>query len=85
VSDDINLEEVMKIDCPKVSEKIQEFIHMKMEENNHDGICLGISGGVDSSVAAAICVDALGDPSKVHGLHLYDRDSSDKVTKSAKD
>ena len=58
---------------------------MKMEENNQDGVCLGISGDIDSSVAAAVCVDALGDPSKVHGLHLYDRDSSEKFTKTAKD
>lgn len=38
--------------------------------------CLGISGGVDSSLTAAIAVDALG-PSNVHGILLPSRYSSD--------
>jgi NAD+ synthase len=79
----VDLEESMKIDCKKVNKKVQEFIHEKISENNLDGVCLGVSGGVDSSVAASICTDALDDPGKVHGLHLYDRDSSSKFTRSA--
>ena len=39
-------------------------------------VCLGISGGVDSSLAAAIAVDALG-PDNVHGVLLPSRYSSD--------
>lgn len=73
----------MCIDCERVSKKVHEFIYGKIEEGNHDGVCLGLSGGVDSSVAVSICADALDDPKKIHGLHLYDRDSSIKFTKSA--
>lgn len=73
----------MKIDCEKVSKKVQDFIHTKLSENNLDGVCIGVSGGVDSSVAVSICADAFDDPNKIHGLHLYDRDSSSKFTKSA--
>lgn len=39
-------------------------------------VCLGISGGVDSSLTAAIAVDALG-PDNVHGILLPSRYSSD--------
>jgi NAD+ synthase (glutamine-hydrolysing) len=39
-------------------------------------VCLGISGGVDSSLTAAIAVDALG-PGNVHGILLPSRYSSD--------
>lgn len=81
----LDLEEVMTIDCSKVSKKIHEFIHKKIDERELDGIVLGVSGGVDSAVAASVCVEAMDNPSKVHGLHLYDRDSSSKFTRSARE
>jgi NAD+ synthase len=40
------------------------------------GTVLGLSGGVDSSVCAALCVRALG-PQKVLGLFMPERDSAD--------
>ena len=39
-------------------------------------VCLGISGGVDSSLVATVAVDALG-PDNVHGILLPSRYSSD--------
>src|SRR6478752_6407633 len=39
------------------------------------GVVLGLSGGVDSSVCAALAVKALG-PDRVFGLLLPERDSS---------
>lgn len=39
------------------------------------GVVIGLSGGVDSSVAAALCVRALG-PKRVLGLFMPERDSS---------
>ena len=39
------------------------------------GVVIGLSGGVDSSVAAALCVRALG-PQRVLGLFMPERDSS---------
>jgi NAD+ synthase len=39
------------------------------------GVVLGISGGIDSSVAAALCVRALG-PERVLGLFMPERDCS---------
>ena len=40
------------------------------------GVVLGISGGIDSSAAAALCVKALG-KQRVLGLLMPERDSSD--------
>lgn len=39
-------------------------------------VCLGVSGGVDSSLVAALAVDALG-PENVHGILMPSRYSSD--------
>ncbi len=39
------------------------------------GVVIGLSGGVDSSVAAAVCARALG-PERVLGLFMPERDSS---------
>jgi NAD+ synthase (glutamine-hydrolysing) len=47
-----------------------------VRKTGHSQVCLGISGGVDSSLTAAIAVDALG-PDNVHGILLPSRYSSD--------
>ena len=40
------------------------------------GVVIGLSGGIDSSVSAALCVRALG-PGRVFGLLMPERDSAD--------
>jgi NAD+ synthase (glutamine-hydrolysing) len=47
-----------------------------VQKNGFEGVVLGLSGGVDSSVVAAIAVDAVG-PDKVHGVLMPSRYSSD--------
>ena len=39
---------------------IKEFIDRQVKERNSNGVVLGLSGGLDSSVAAKLCVEALG-------------------------
>ncbi len=78
------LMELMLIDCERVSNLIVEFIKQRMSESGNDGLCIGISGGLDSSVAAVLAVRATGDPKKVHGLYLYDRDSQGKYGGNAR-
>ena len=58
-----------KLDYLKVSEDLQNSIKDYISSANMDGVVLGLSGGIDSSVTAALCVNALG-KEKVIGLGL---------------
>ena len=58
------------------TERIADVIHRQVgKELRRKGVVLGISGGIDSSLAAALCVRALG-PNRVLGLLMPERDSS---------
>jgi NAD+ synthase len=67
---------VLEIDAAKVAERIESSIrdclyyHLKRK-----GVVLGLSGGIDSSVAAALCVQALG-AERVLGLFMPEAESS---------
>jgi NAD+ synthase len=74
----------MLIDCERVSNAIAGFIRDKMLDGGREGVCIGLSGGVDSAVAAVLAVRATGDPSTVHGLNLCDRDSQGKYARYAR-
>jgi NAD+ synthase (glutamine-hydrolysing) len=50
-------------------------VHDYVEKNGFRDVVLGLSGGIDSSLVAAIAVDALG-PSRVHGVLMPSRFSS---------
>jgi len=52
--------ELAKIDYKRVEEEIARFIVAVVSESKADGVVLGLSGGVDSSVVAALCAKALG-------------------------
>lgn len=56
---DVNYDEVVK--------KVIEFIEKIIEDANAAGVVVGLSGGVDSSLAATLCVRALG-KEKVIGI-----------------
>lgn len=58
-----------KFDAVRVTDKIVEFIRNYYKENNLGGVVLGISGGKDSAVVAALFVKALGNKNVV-GLTL---------------
>jgi len=55
-----------------------------VEKNRFPGVILGLSGGVDSALCAAIAVDALG-PSRVHALMLPYRFTSEESLQDARD
>ncbi len=71
----MSLREALRIDasavCAAIEEKIREFL----QELKRKGAVLGISGGVDSAVVAALCVRALG-RERVLGLFMPEADSS---------
>lgn len=63
--------EALRIDCQKTENEIVEFIKRMVREPNAKGVIVGLSGGIDSSVTATLCVKALG-PEKVLGLLMPD-------------
>jgi NAD+ synthase len=60
---------VPTLDYPKTTMEITGFILSKVEEATARGVVVGLSGGVDSSLTAALCVRALG-KEKVIGVLL---------------
>ncbi len=66
--------DILKIDCKKETEYISGFIRQETLSMRREGAVIGLSGGVDSALAAELCVAALG-KEKVVGLILPERDS----------
>jgi NAD+ synthase len=69
--------DLLKIDCAAeltaVSDAIRNILGKKLRRR---GLVVGISGGIDSSVTAALCVRAVG-KDKVIGLQMPERHSAD--------
>lgn len=55
-----------------------------VEKNRFPGVVLGLSGGIDSAICAALAADALG-PDRVHAVMLPYRYTSEDSLKDAKD
>ncbi len=62
----------LKINPEKVSKKIEEFIRKKFKESKKEGIVIGISGGLDSTVVLKLCINAIG-KEKVIGVILTEK------------
>jgi NAD+ synthase len=67
--------DILRIDCEAEAERICAFIRGQVSDQRRDGVVVGISGGVDSALAAALCVRALG-KDKVLGLILPEKESN---------
>jgi NAD+ synthase len=68
--------DILKIDAGKVADELAGFIRDKVRNYfKRKGAVIGLSGGIDSAVAGALCVKALG-KERVHGLILPERDSN---------
>ena len=68
--------DVLKIDAAAVSASIEDEIReIVLLRLNRKGVVVAISGGIDSSVVAALCLRALGS-TRVLGLMLPEADSS---------
>lgn len=68
--------EALRLDAALETERIATAIRQQViGQLRRKGVVLGLSGGIDSSVAAALCVHALG-PDRVLGLFMPERDSS---------
>ncbi len=72
----------MKINPEKVALSLENFIREYTEKLEREGVILGLSGGIDSAVIAALCVRALG-PEKTLALIMPEKDSKKEHTKDA--
>jgi NAD+ synthase len=76
--------------CPKPQDELGDIyaaavlgLRDYVEKNRFPGVLLGLSGGVDSAICAAMAVDALG-PERVHCLMLPSRyTSAESLTDAA--
>jgi NAD+ synthase len=71
--------DVLKLDCSQETEKIvtalRRFLSVRLKRR---GTVVAISGGIDSSVCAALCVRAIG-KERVVGLQMPEKHSSDET------
>ena len=66
---------VFALDCESEARRIGSWLRAQVVEMHRRGLVLGLSGGVDSAVCAALAVRAVG-AGKVHALLMPERDSS---------
>jgi NAD+ synthase len=59
-------------------------LHDYVERNGFPGVILGLSGGIDSALSAAVAVDALG-PEKVWGVMLPSKYTSEESLEDARE
>jgi len=67
--------DVLKIDSKSEVERIGEFIRQELCDMKRGGVVIGLSGGIDSALCAALCVEALG-KDKVFGVILPENESN---------
>ena len=67
--------DLIKIDCEKEVNRIVSAMRDKVREFRRTGAIVGISGGIDSSVSAALSVRAFG-AEKVIGIVMPEKESS---------
>jgi len=75
--------DILKIDCESEVSRICSFILQQKIAMRRDGIVVGLSGGVDSALAAALSVKAVG-VEKVFGLILPEKESNPVSAEYAK-
>lgn len=63
------MSEIPEIDLEKTKSDIVEFIKSKVNEANSDGIAIGLSGGIDSTLVAYLACEAVG-PDNVFGITM---------------
>ena len=66
----------------KAERKIIKFIRRTVQQSGAKGVVLGLSGGIDSALVAALSVKALG-VENVHPIFFYDFDTSASASNSA--
>ena len=66
--------EDLKLDCEREADRIGDVLRKLLRETRRRGVVLGLSGGIDSSVTAALAVRAFGNE-RVFGIFMPEADS----------
>jgi NAD+ synthase len=74
----------LEIDCERESSRIAALISDSVSRRRADGVILGLSGGIDSALVAALAAHSLG-PARVHAVALPERDSSPESETDARE
>jgi NAD+ synthase len=74
----------LEIDPRRACAKLEAFIRRETRSAGMEGVVLGLSGGIDSALSAALAARALG-PGKVHGLLMPYRTSSAESRRDAEE
>ncbi|MCX8176416.1 MAG: NAD+ synthase [Candidatus Bathyarchaeota archaeon] len=75
--------DLLQLDFSLVKQKITKFIVKHVKKAGAEGVVIGLSGGLDSSTVAVLCVSALG-ADKVLGLIMPSTTTSQQDTEDAK-
>lgn len=67
--------DILTVNASEKAERICSFLRDQVVSKKRDGIVIGVSGGVDSALSAALSVKALG-KEKVFGLILPEKESN---------
>jgi NAD+ synthase len=73
----------LELNAPLAEAVLTSFVRDAVETSGTQGVVVGLSGGVDSSLSAALAVRALG-PERVHGFLLPYRTSSPESERDAR-
>lgn len=65
---------VLDIDAAAETERIVDWLRQQVRNMRRQGVVLGVSGGIDSSVSLALCVRAFG-PQRVVAIMMPEKDS----------
>ena len=71
----VTAESLLQIDPQVETERIVNALRQQVGSLKRKGLVLGLSGGIDSSVCAALCARAVG-PDRVFGLLMPEHDSA---------
>ncbi len=61
--------ELKKINGDNIKDQVVDFIKKSVEESNSQGLVIGLSGGLDSTVVACLSTEAIGSE-KILGIHM---------------
>ena len=74
----------LDIDCAAETQRIVVVLRRYLVDVRRKGYVVALSGGIDSSVTAALCVAAVG-PDRVFGLHMPERASAPETLRLSRE